>query len=297
MQRPTHPSNALVNPAFVNPAFVNTALVNTVLVVIALVVIALVVTALACQSGPAVGPRSAEVATPSAPDPIAPFEGRWIQRGPYNIIGVGQDVIWTIARGPQGWTIAQTLVHHPSVNERDGILTRQDFAPVALEWTEHAFSFADPRGSDVRHRITVERRDDVLWLPALVQHDERTWEFRTWHEGGLMQCEHDPLRVASGSATHPIPAWVGQPMSYRTIEVDSVYARGTRVPAVEFLQRTPQGEVVPCGQLVLERSPDPPWLRHVSGSVEYAGAHYSRLSDEDWQTIHALPPYTPRRPR
>lgn len=264
---------------------------------IAFVVSALVITAPACQTGPAVEPRPPEVATPTASDPIAPFEGRWIQRGPYNIIGAGQDVIWTIARSAEAWTIAQTVVYHPSVNERDRTLTRQDFAPVALEWSENAFSFTDPRGSDVRHRITVELRGEVLWLPALVQHDERTWEFRTWHEGGLMQCEHDPLSVSSGSATHPIQAWVGQPMSYRTIDVDSIYARGTRVPAVEFLQRTPQGEVVTCGQLVLERSPDPRWLRRVNGSVEYAGTQHVRLSDEAWQTIYALPAYTPRRPR
>jgi hypothetical protein len=254
-----------------------------------------------CQARTPVEPdRIGQV--PATPDPIAAFAGRWIHRGPYDIIGGGVDTTWTIEsgageHGASGWTLRKTLVFHPTVNENPRVVTRMDFEPVELSWVDGAFGFPDPANHDLAERITVELRGGKLLLPAIVQRDERTWEYRSWMDGGVMQCAFDPLRVPSGPATHPFAVWGGQPSTYRTTQVDSIYARGERVTAIEFAQTSPKGEDWPCAELVLERDPNPPYIRRPNISLQFASEEFERLQDDDWRAILELPPHVDREDR
>jgi hypothetical protein len=248
-----------------------------------------------CQAPSSAPPGSIEV-PPEARDPIAAYAGRWIRRGPYNIIGAGRDTIWTIDRAASGWTIRLTIVHHPSVNEDVRTITREDFEPSALAWVSGALEFKSPRNPEQVELATVAVIDDKLHFPVVVQRDERTWEYRTWLEGGVMQCAHDPRVVPAGDATHPFARWKGERSTYRTRQVPSVHAPGTQVTAIEFCETSPQGVDVPCAVLVLEVPPNPPHIRRPGDSFHFlfAGTQYSRLSDEGWRAILAMPAFTHR---
>ncbi len=251
-----------------------------------------------CQAStstePDAGASSSIALPPAAPDPIAEYAGRWIRRGPYDIIARGHDTIWSIERGASGWMIRMTIVDHPSVNVDPRIVTRQDFEPVALAWVGEAFEFEHPRPPHRVERITVDLDGDKLYFPALVQRDGRTWEYRGWSEGGVIQCAHDPLKVPTGSADHPFNNWNGPPSTYRTKQVDSIYARGERVTAIEFFQTPPQGVEQSLAELILERPPHRHWIRKPHTSA-WNAVVYERLSDEDWHAVLALPRSTGER--
>ena len=248
---------------------------------------ALFALSLACHAAP-----DAPLATSSeaqATDPLADFAGRWVREGPRNIIGRGTDEIWTIARGVDGWTIELTLVRHPSVNEEPRQPEREEFAATPLHWSDGCIEFNHPGSPTLRRNITVERDGDQLFLPALIERDERTWEFRSWNEGGVIQFEHDPRVVAEGSVTHPFQHWVGGSSVYRTQETASVWGGNKRVTSVRIFQNRGSATEELCGELVLEHPPHLPLVRTPFNSVKFMSAQHERQSDADWARIQALP--------
>ncbi|MBL8858753.1 MAG: hypothetical protein JNL28_09625 [Planctomycetes bacterium] len=257
-----------------------------------LLALTLLCCACACQATPDTQPAPATRSATA--DPLSAFAGRWVRRGPRNIIGRGRDEVWMIARSAEGWTIQLTLVHHPSVNDRSRQSAREEFAAVPLVWNAGCLEFHHPGSSTVQRRITVELRDDQLFMPAFVQHDERTWEFRSWSEGGVFHFEHDPRVVASGTVTHPFHHWIGASSVYRTREVASVWDSATLVQAAQIFQINQSGAEELCGELVFELPPHSPLARTPYDSGKFSSAPHERLSEQQWSEIQLLPPFERR---
>lgn len=248
---------------------------------------AIVASLCALLSGCLSSTRPAEQETVPA-DPIARFEGRWVQRGPYNIIGAGIDEVATIARDGDGWTIAFTLVRHPSVNEKSRELTRVEYAPAPLEWEDGCLAYTDPRRPGLRTQRTVDIVGERMLLPAVVQRDERTWEFRGDHERDSFQCEHDPRVVPTGTAVQSRAAYPQLPSHYRMTEASSLAKQGTLAPCLQFFQIAPDGSEHVCAQLMLEREPWGIYVRFGDSWSGYAGDGWDRLSDADWLALQAI---------
>lgn len=223
------------------------------------------------------------------PDPIARFAGRWARFGPYNIIGAGSDHIWTIAREDGCWSLAITVVRHPSVNEKSRALTRTSYAPTPLTWRDGRLDFVYPPSPLFRTRLTADIVGDRLMLPALVQRDQRKWEFEAWNERELFQCEHDPRLVPSGSAVVSLIGYPGKPCYYRTSTARSWMTQDRMVLCIVFFQLAPDGAEHICAQLVFEGEPYGTVMRLGESYSGFAGDAWERLSDEDWRTIQALP--------
>lgn len=227
-------------------------------------------------------------------DPIARYAGRWIQRGPYSPIHRGADRILSIEPDADGWSISFASVHHPGVNRPELSLTFSAEAPVPLTWRDGALEFPERRLDDRVQRVTVDLRAGKLVFPALVRQDARTWECRGYSQGASFICEHDPLLVPAGSASHDEQHWVGQPARYETKETNAPFERGRRVTVIEFWQRRPDGGEELCAELFPDLGEAGAFVRMWGGSKVYSGQSWEPLSDEEWERLRALPP--PARP-
>jgi hypothetical protein len=249
---------------------------------LAALAIACLAAATSCRSG-------AATETAGTPDPIAPYAGRWIQRGPYDIIGAGTDEVLTIARDEHGWTLAITLVLHPSVNEASRALTRVEYAPTPLVWRAGCLEYPNPRQPACRERLTVDMVGERMMLPAIVRRDERTWEFQGRHDHDTFQCDHDPFVVPEGGAVTNRIGYPKQPCYYRMTETRSLEQQGTHVPCLQFFQIAPDGSEHMCVQLVFERGQYGTLLRLGTTYSGYAGDPWMRCPDEEWRAVQAVP--------
>ena len=230
-----------------------------------------------------------EKSAPPPPDPIARFAGRWAKFGPYNIIGAGSDQVWTIAREDGCWSLAITVVNHPSVNAESRELTRTTYAPTPLAWRDGRLEFVDPRSPEVRQRFTVDVVGDHLMLPAVVQRDERTWEYQSGSDRESFQCAHDPHVVPGGDAVLSLVGVRDRPCFYRTIEDKSGLGKGEMKPAILFFQIDPSGAEHVCARVVFEGEPWGTVVWRGTSFSGFFGESWERLDDENWYRITFLP--------
>jgi hypothetical protein len=140
---------------------------------------------------------------------LEPLAGRWLQRGPRNIIGAAVDTIADIAPGAQGWTIQLVRVHYPSVSQK-GALPQVRRAPVArLECVDGRLVFTGAEGP-----WTFAVENGALVAPAWIRRDDRSWEYAHGGEEFVLRCEHDPRLVPDGSATTSKASWPGSSFRY-----------------------------------------------------------------------------------
>jgi len=243
---------------------------------------------MSCQA-PSSPPVPAAPDSLADPDPLAALEGRWVWRGPRNIIGRGMDEIWGFARGAEGWELVLTVVRYPSVNEDDRSPRAWHYPPRPVRVEDQRLCYTDPRyPREPEWRVTFAVRDGALKMPAWIETDGRRFEYESWHEQHRLHFDHDPRRVAAGT----LRAWnlgaLGSgPLTYAAGVAPVIWQQDREAFTVQVYEDRPLEGLTELGRLIWSEYGQP-WYFGPGGSPTYADRALERLSAEEWQRVLAF---------